>query len=184
MSKSILRTLQKIKSTTIPKAPQNAAEITNAFNVEAVREKFGRTIRSDEEKRTEFFKGAVEHDNYSFCVFASEEIIQAIESQIPEQQRKLFTDGTFGVSFKLIAYLFSITELTNIESNRFKLKKTCLILLCSNILYSVLTICSLICFHVSYKNSEGLPEAIQAKFDIPRGHFWSSMYFLDVSHCD
>lgn len=98
MSKGILRTLQKIRSKTIPKAPKNAQEITDAFNIEAVYEKFGKTIRTNENERSEFFKGAIEHENYSFCVFASNDIVNAIQKEVPESTRKLFADGTFGVS--------------------------------------------------------------------------------------
>lgn len=100
MSKSILRTLQKTRSAQIPKAPKSGVEITQMFHVESIQEKFGKTMRKDENHRTEFFKGAVDSEKgFSFCVFASEDVIKAIEN-VPENNRKLFADGTFAVRNK------------------------------------------------------------------------------------
>lgn len=105
MSKSILRTLQKTKSSRIPKAPKTAHEISEMFKIASVREKFGKTMRNDEKDRTDFFKAAFDEDGYSFCVFASDDIIKAI-AKIPEQDRKLFADGTFAVRNSLLQFYY------------------------------------------------------------------------------
>lgn len=99
----MLRSLQKTKRAQIPKSPQNAKDILDAFSVESVHDQFGKTMRSDEKDRTDFFKGAVDGDGFSFCVFASDDIVKAME-KIPENTRKFFSDGTFAV--KYLSFLF------------------------------------------------------------------------------
>lgn len=104
ISKSILRTLQKTKRSQIPKSPQNAKDILDAFKIASVRDQFGRTMRKDEKDRSDFFRGAVDGDGFSFCVFASEDIIKATEKVIPENKRKFFADGTFAVRYLLFLF--------------------------------------------------------------------------------
>lgn len=90
--------MQKARQATFPKTPKNVTEITDAFENEHIRAEFGTTIRKDESKKTAFFKGAISSDNYSACVFASDDIVKAIETTSEPHERLLSSDATFDIT--------------------------------------------------------------------------------------
>lgn len=45
----------------------------------------------------EFYNGAVESDDYSFCVFSSKTSIELFSSRIKHGERIMMMDGTFAV---------------------------------------------------------------------------------------
>lgn len=110
--KTVSRTLYKSRQQAYPRSPTNVAEINNIFrDNEHVRKTFGLTKRDDESKQTEFFKAAIEGKNYSACIFASEDIIQSIQSTSTIDGRLLYADGTFSITpigiFKQVLILFA-----------------------------------------------------------------------------
>lgn len=44
-----------------------------------------------------FFKHAIQSEDYAMCIFASQDIINAININIEVKDRQLFMDGTFEV---------------------------------------------------------------------------------------
>lgn len=94
LSKGVLRSLQKRRSSAIPKSPKCTDEITSLFANETLFEQFGQTIRKDAKNRTTFFKAAFD----GLCIFVSEDIKSALFANVPESDRIYFADGTFQVS--------------------------------------------------------------------------------------
>lgn len=91
------RNLTKIRAKALPSSPNNADEITKIFESEFVRKHYGETLRKNEEEKTMFFKHATQSEDYAMCIFASQDIINAINVNIEVQDRQLFMDGTFKV---------------------------------------------------------------------------------------
>lgn len=91
------RNLTKIRAKALPSSPNNADEITKIFKSEFVRKHYGETLRKNEEEKTMFFKHATQSEEYAMCIFAAQDIINAINVNIEVQDRQLFMDGTFKV---------------------------------------------------------------------------------------
>lgn len=104
-------TCNKSRRKSLPTTPQTVAEINDAFKLNQVQQNFGMTERSADERSTPFFKGAVECDSYSFCVFASNDAVKAIQENTEESKRKLYADGTFKICpvgpFKQVLIIFA-----------------------------------------------------------------------------
>lgn len=60
-------------------------------------EKFGFALRQNRTVPSRFYKTVVIEDNYKFCVFASDEIVELIKENISEQNRHFMMDATFKV---------------------------------------------------------------------------------------
>lgn len=93
--KSIQRTLLRHESAWLKIKPKTSEEIQKSFENPDVMENFGFTIR--QQNPTRFYKTLVIQNNYKFCVFASDEIIELIKSNIAEDQRDYMMDATFKV---------------------------------------------------------------------------------------
>lgn len=94
---SMKRNLLKIRNKILPKSPSNVPEIIASFQSDFVRENYGLTIRAEGSERTMFFKNAVECEEYSYYLFASDEIVDAVKKNIDVSRRQYIFDATFGV---------------------------------------------------------------------------------------
>lgn len=108
--KSIESVCNRARRDALPKSAKTVQEVIDAFNKEYVYATYGMTHRSNDEEKTPFFKGAYECAEYSFCVFASDDIVKAIEQNVDVSQRKLYCDGTFKIcpmgEFKQVVIVF------------------------------------------------------------------------------
>lgn len=90
--RKIKRNLIKIASDEIPKTPTTSSEIIAAYAKEKIKECYGMTKQDgkdpDKLKSKLFFKYAYESKAFSYCIFASDNIISAIEKHIPVERRK------------------------------------------------------------------------------------------------
>lgn len=91
---NIRRTLQSIRANSLPAAPKTAADICVAFTYSGVLDEFGKSHHN--EKRF-FFRKSYEHKDFSYCVFASDTIIELINANIPVQDRQYLLDDTLKV---------------------------------------------------------------------------------------
>lgn len=90
------RNLLQIRRNALPKSPASAPEILEAYEKKFVQENYGLTMRN-EGKKTNFFKHAFECADFSYCVFASDDVINAAITQVEQENRKIYMDGTFRV---------------------------------------------------------------------------------------
>lgn len=81
--KKCRRNLQKIASSLLPKSPQSSEDIIKAFQSVNVMDKYGTTLQNDENvdglTAKSFFKHAHSSKQFEYCVFASDNIIDAIK---------------------------------------------------------------------------------------------------------
>lgn len=91
------RTLYKLSNQTLPPAPKTANDITNAYLDEFVRTNYGMTYRDDKTKSTMFFKTAYQCEDYSYCIFSSDDVSHNIHLYVPTNNRKYYIDGTFQI---------------------------------------------------------------------------------------
>lgn len=105
----------KARRAALPKSPQTVEEINKLFETEHVRNTFGRTKRAEVEGETTqgamFFKRAYACNAYADCIFASDDVVNAIQQNTEPTQRKIFADATFkicpiGQQFKQVLILF------------------------------------------------------------------------------
>lgn len=114
----VRRGLQRIQSRNFPKNPENVEDILRAFSDEDFMENFGTSL---EKEKHPFYRGAVETDEFSYCIFASEAIIKVIQTEIEVPVRKYLMDATFKVvpegCFKqlLIIYIEYMEKVKMIE---------------------------------------------------------------------
>lgn len=90
----IERTLRKYKSQHMPKHPASCEEIEHQFKDPELMSSFGYTCH--DEPRI-FYKGIYKCDTFSYCVFASDTIIGAIQQNIPVNRRHYLMDATFKI---------------------------------------------------------------------------------------
>lgn len=97
--KGMQRSLCNIRAKALPSSPKSANEILKINENDFVRQNYGLTLRDNEAEKTMFFKHAFQYDEYAFCLFASQDIVNAIKDTIDVKNRQYFMDGTFKVSF-------------------------------------------------------------------------------------
>lgn len=91
-----MRTLTKKYAAKFPESPKTTEEITKYFADPSIIATTGQTSRGQSETTSSFFKHAFEIEDYSFCLFASDDVID-IMNAIPVDERTLFCDGTFKI---------------------------------------------------------------------------------------
>lgn len=91
-----MRGLTKIYAARFPESPKNIKEIIDYFVHQSIASTIAQTQRNSNEQTTPFFKHAFECKDYSYCLFASDDIIEIIGTIRPDK-RMLFCDGTFYV---------------------------------------------------------------------------------------
>lgn len=90
----IQRTLQAIRSSTIPPTPKTADDINKAYVNSAIFDEFGKSLHTEPK---DFFKTAYECKSFSYCIFASETNIGYITENIAVQNRRYLMDATFKI---------------------------------------------------------------------------------------
>lgn len=94
---SMQRTLYRHKSSLLPPSPQTAADVQARFEENDVMQKYGRTLTNENELASDFYRGVHIGETFSFVVFASQKIVDAIVRNIPVEQRKYLMDATFKI---------------------------------------------------------------------------------------
>lgn len=92
------RNLHKIRNKVLPKSPNNVEEINSIFENENILMEYGYTSRKDVEDQTVFFRTAQAYNGFSYCVFASADIVEAIKANISPGNRTYYVDGTFKIT--------------------------------------------------------------------------------------
>lgn len=86
------RALQLIRNKALPENPQSADDIAKVFAREDVMNLLGKA-----KDGTVFYNGAVECEDFSFCVFSSESSIRLYALRVKPLDRVMMMDGTFDV---------------------------------------------------------------------------------------
>lgn len=79
----------------MPPSPKSAVAIQEAFHSGAVMSEYG--ITANNEEPTQFFRKVFISETFSYCVFASQPIIDRITEHIPAGRRNFYLDATFKV---------------------------------------------------------------------------------------
>lgn len=85
------RTLLRHKNPTHPAGPESVDGIRDIFKQDNIMEKYGYTLDND----ARFYAGTVSKTKYGFTVFASQNIINFIQTNIEPKSRRYLMDGTF-----------------------------------------------------------------------------------------
>lgn len=83
------RGLRNIRNATFPASPKTCLELIDAFKNDLINNKFGKTKHA---QSTQFYKGAVNTSNFSYCIFSSDVIINFIKANIMPSEQKNFMD--------------------------------------------------------------------------------------------
>lgn len=92
--KKIERTLRRRKNVRHPKKPNEISDIINAYKEQINMVEYGLNLR----KTKRLYINTIEHEEFSFTLFASLDIISLIEKHIPPEKRNYAVDGTFDVT--------------------------------------------------------------------------------------
>lgn len=112
------RTLERLSSRTFLKSPQTPLEVIESFQTEFIWKNYG--LSRDKKHPRPFFKACISEAEFSYCIFASEAIMEGITENINVGQRRYLIDGTFKVvpvgCFKqlLVIYIQYLDEQVNI----------------------------------------------------------------------
>ncbi|XP_055307943.1 uncharacterized protein LOC129572060 [Sitodiplosis mosellana] len=90
----IERTLRRRKNEPHPKRPKEISDIINAYKKQVNMIEYGLNLR----KTKRLYINTVEHEQFSFTLFASLETVSLIENHIPPEKRNYSVDGTFDVT--------------------------------------------------------------------------------------
>lgn len=101
------RSLQLIRSAALPKNPTNADEIAKMFQRNDIAKMLGTT-----KDGRPFYNGVFESDDFSFCVFSSQSIIEQYCERVKYGDRHIMMDGTFAVvpigSFNQLLIIYAV----------------------------------------------------------------------------
>lgn len=110
------RQLQTIRNASLPKAPLRFAAVAEVYANEDILKMYGMTVNPRGSKL--FYKNVFSSEQFSYCVFASDVIIDGIKT-IPVERRHYLMDATFKVcpfgEFKqlLIIYIGYLERVSN-----------------------------------------------------------------------
>lgn len=91
------RNLIRIRNGIMPASPNTPLDIANNFKIESIMKEYGMTMPiTVTDQMTPFFRTVQIEDDFAYCVFASQRIINEIEL-LPEDSRHFYMDGTFKV---------------------------------------------------------------------------------------
>lgn len=96
------RNLRKISNSTLPKSPTTVQEVIDVYENPNVMQAYGKTLHNEKDSnhgltKAEFFKHAYESKEFSYCIFASDNIINKIKLNITINRRKYLLDATLKV---------------------------------------------------------------------------------------
>lgn len=96
--------MAKARRGALPKDPKNVNELNALMETPHVRENYGKTKRHEpkegeapKSEKTAFFRYAFECNDFSYCIFAAEDIVSIMETKTVRSERTLFADGTFKI---------------------------------------------------------------------------------------
>lgn len=90
------RNLIRIRNGVMPASPNSPLKIIENYENPAIMTEYGMTKRTPTEKSTTFFRTVQIEDDFAYCVFASQRIIDEIV-KLPQERRHYYMDGTFKV---------------------------------------------------------------------------------------
>lgn len=97
--------MYRARRANLPANASNAEEINEAFSFPENMDKFGKSMSGKI-----FFKTAFSNSDFSYCIFASDEIIDMFNERIPMDQRHFLMDATFKIcpfgDFKQILIIY------------------------------------------------------------------------------
>lgn len=119
MFQSVNRTLYRDRLVNMPHNAQDVPSIVVAYSKQDIVSKFGTTASGHS-----FFKTAYECAEFSYCIFASDEIIKMFQEGIPQDRRKFAMDATFkicpfGVFKQILIIYVSYLDAVNIFFSSF-----------------------------------------------------------------
>lgn len=88
----VKRALHRARLANIPANVVDVPSINNAFSLPENMDKFGKTLSGNA-----FYKTAYSCTDFSYCVFASDDIIEMIKDRIPIENRQFLMDATFKI---------------------------------------------------------------------------------------
>lgn len=91
-------TMYTARRKALPKSPTSVDEIESVFKKEYVLQNYGMTHRQNSDDQTLFFKSAQQSGDAAFCVFASDDVINAFLQHQSDDKRKIYADGTFKIT--------------------------------------------------------------------------------------
>lgn len=89
---NIKRSLFRRRNEFIPPNAKNVEDIVDAYNQEEILNEFGTS-----KVMGRFFKTAFQCDEFSYCLFASDTIVDRVSNRIPVDQRVFLMDATFKI---------------------------------------------------------------------------------------
>lgn len=93
--------MAKIVNGTLPASPTTGEEVIKAFSNDDVKTKYGTSLQNGEDieslPSTDFYQHTHECKAFSYTIFASQNVINGIKTQIPVGRRKFAMDATFKV---------------------------------------------------------------------------------------
>lgn len=92
--------MYKARKRALPQTPTNVAQIDEVFKHADVMTMYGMTNRIENAQKTPFFKGTIDEEKHSACVFASDDIIRSISETSESHERLLYSDATFYITPK------------------------------------------------------------------------------------
>lgn len=117
----VKRRCYRARQASIPNNAPDIPSIISAYSTEDIMQRFGHTTSG---KR--FYKTAFSNEQFAYCIFASDEIIEMFQERIPVERRDFLMDATFkicpfGVFNQLlviyISYLEVVSESYSLYSN-------------------------------------------------------------------
>lgn len=90
----IERSLRLIRSEVFPRPPKTIQEVIAAFNMKTIMDSFGSSYY---DKPTPFFKTAFHCEEFAYCIFSSDNIVNMIQRHIAPIRRHFLIDATFKV---------------------------------------------------------------------------------------
>lgn len=96
--------MSKARRAALPQEPKNANEINAKMEEPYIQQNYGMTKRHEPtngeppaSEPTLFFRTAFDCDEFSYCIFAAEDVISTIKDKTDSSQRTIFADGTFKI---------------------------------------------------------------------------------------
>lgn len=89
---SVKRSMYRAMSKILPKNAPDVESILRAYDDPDYMEKYGTTVSGKH-----FFRHGYSCEQFSYCIFASEEIIELFQTAIPIERRHFLMDATFKI---------------------------------------------------------------------------------------
>lgn len=90
------RHLIRIRNGTMPPSPNTPLAIRESFEIPEILKEYGTIIHTATDESIPFYRCVQIEDEFAYCVFASERIINEIK-KMPAERRHYYMDGTFKV---------------------------------------------------------------------------------------